>query len=73
MQEASKKKRSKKRGMSLHQKIPKLTVPLNDSSDDELRTMGRSSVEDAECFYCHGLFSEDHNGETWVMCLKCKN
>jgi hypothetical protein len=27
--------------------------------------------QDADCLYCTGHFSEDHNGEDWMRCQKC--
>jgi hypothetical protein len=46
---------------------------LNNSSESE-EDVGRRGSEDeadAECLYCAGFFSEDHDGEEWVRCRKC--
>jgi hypothetical protein len=36
---------------------------LNSDSDD--------NGDDAQCPFCHGLFSSDNKGETWIQCTKC--
>jgi hypothetical protein len=43
------------------------------SSESEEDAWGRESEDeaDAECLYCAGFFSEDHDGEEWVRCQKC--
>lgn len=40
---------------------------IPDSDDNE----GSDDNDDAECIYCAGLFSDDHNGEDWIRCCKC--
>jgi hypothetical protein len=43
------------------------------SSESEEDAWGRESEDeaDAQCLYCAGFFSEDHDGEEWVRCQKC--
>jgi len=41
-----------------------LAVPFADDSTEE-------EEQDADCVYCTGRFSEDHNGEEWIRCAKC--
>jgi len=40
-----------------------LAVPCADDSTEE-------EEQDADCVYCTGRFSEDHNGEEWIRCAK---
>jgi hypothetical protein len=40
-----------------------LTVPIADDSTKE-------EEQDADCEFCTGGFSEDHNGEDWIRCAK---
>ena len=40
-----------------------LTVPFpDDTTEDE--------KQDADCVFCTGRFSEDHNVEEWIRCAK---
>ncbi|KAJ8968234.1 hypothetical protein NQ317_011350 [Molorchus minor] len=39
-----------------------------DVSDDEIS----DEDQDAECIYCAGLFSDDHDGEDWIRCTEHK-
>lgn len=45
-------------------------VPYDDDSADDCHLCSDED-NDAECLYCTGLFSEDHNGEDWVRCSTC--
>jgi hypothetical protein len=40
-----------------------LTVPFADDSTEE-------DEQDADCVFCTGRFSEDHNVEEWIRCAK---
>lgn len=40
----------------------------DDSCEDDLIS---DEDNDAECIYCTGRFSDDHNGEDWVRCASC--
>jgi hypothetical protein len=40
-----------------------LTVPFADDSTEEVEQY-------ADCAYCTGRFSEDHNVEGWIRCVK---
>jgi len=40
-----------------------LTVPFADDSTEE-------EGQDADCVFCTGSFSEDHNVEEWIRCAK---
>lgn len=42
-------------------------IDLGDSDDDAIS----DDEQDAECVYCAGLFSEDHEGEDWIRCSLC--
>ena len=42
-----------------------LDVPWADDSTEE------DEEQDSDCVYCAGRFSEDHNGEEWILCAKC--
>ena len=44
---------------------PDLAVPIADDSTEE------DEEQDADCVFCTGRFSEDHNGEDWIRCAKC--
>lgn len=58
-------------------KIPKASSSDSDSDFDVQIDDSGSDLDlsedndDAECIYCAGLFSEDHNGEDWIRCSKC--
>jgi hypothetical protein len=56
-------------------------VKTPNSSSSEFRVSSESVNEvgwgkgsedevDAECLYCSGLFTKDHDGEEWVRCPK---
>jgi hypothetical protein len=40
-----------------------LDVPFTGNSTEE-------EEQDADCVFCTGRFSEDHNGEGWIRCAK---
>ena len=40
-----------------------LAVPFADDSTEE-------EEQDADCVFCTGRFSEDHNGKEWIRCAK---
>jgi hypothetical protein len=42
-----------------------LAVLFVDDSKEE------DEEQDADCVFCTGRFSEDHNGEDWIRCAKC--
>jgi hypothetical protein len=41
-----------------------LAAPLADDSTEE------DEEQDTDCVFCTGHFSEDHNGEEWIRCVK---
>ena len=41
-----------------------LTVPFADDSTEE-------EEQDADCVFCIGRFSEDHDVKEWIRCAKC--
>ena len=41
-----------------------LAVPFTDNLPEE-------DEQDADCVFCTGHLSEDHNGEDWIQCAKC--
>nr|CAD7431452.1 unnamed protein product [Timema monikensis] len=43
-------------------------IIYNDDSADDCHLFS-DEENDAECLYCTGLYSEDHNGEDWVRCI----
>jgi len=47
-----------------------LGVSSGSEEDDGLGKESKDAA-DAECLYCAGLFSEDHDGEELVRCQKC--
>ncbi|KAL4719256.1 hypothetical protein ACJJTC_005805 [Scirpophaga incertulas] len=42
-----------------------------DSEPEGLEKRTAPDTEDAECMFCHMLFSNDTQGETWIKCLMC--
>lgn len=59
-------------------KPPKKVDDSDESSDDSDIDYGDSDddpmsdeEQDAECIFCAGLFSDDHEGEDWIRCSKC--
>lgn len=44
-------------------------VPYADDSAEDNNFSDED--DDAECLYCSGRYSEDHNGEDWVRCTSC--
>nr|CAD7194938.1 unnamed protein product [Timema douglasi] len=45
-------------------------IIYNDDLADDCHLFS-DEENDAECLYCTGLYSEDHNGEDWVRCTAC--
>jgi len=65
---------SKRRKRRVYRDLP----PSDNPSDSDTKitvTLAKDSTEeveqDADCLYCTGRFTEDHNGEDWIRCAKC--
>lgn len=79
---AKNKKQNKTKGKQPKGKTKTKNVPV-DSDDDEMVLFDSDSEtdaligfvapdsEDAECIFCHMLYSNDTQGETWIKCLMC--
>lgn len=77
----SKKKQTKKAIRKKIKTVKKQIAPLSSEesnfsvNDDTDESPDRSERQDAKCFYCNGLFSEDVNwksGEQWIQCPPCR-
>lgn len=64
--------------MCLHQVLnllhPASSIPDQNSSDDEeiLLEQRTKPDQDVHCLFCDEMFSDNNQGEIWVMCLMCK-
>jgi len=55
---------AKKITSSPYKKFVEATFPFADDSTEEVEE------QDADCVFCTGRVSEDHNGENWIRCAK---
>lgn len=75
------KQNQKKTEQKKRKTTAKIYKPISNSEDEDGEfsvhdetdeSPDRAQSENAKCFYCDGLFSEDIRGEQWIQCLSCK-